>query len=126
MLQKLDEAIEMRRVLSGVYDVNLTSCWNAKLGSAILEAAYVTAANDRARQDWNPEDGEPPQYRLERPKKQEWLCGGSDILSKRHTFTHPNLIALHQQIKAWTVEMARDVTRGCTDGEVQVDTPSAR
>ena len=61
VLQKLDEAIEMRRVLSGVYDVNLTSCWNAKLGSAILEAAYVKAANDRARQDWNPEDGEPPQ-----------------------------------------------------------------
>ena len=121
VLQKLDEAIEMRRVLSGVYDVNLTSCWNAKLGSAILEAAYVKAANDRARQDWNPEDGEPPQYRLERPKKQEWLCGGSDILSKRHTFTHPNLIALHQQIKAWTLKWRRYTD---ADGEVQVDTPS--
>ena len=59
VLEHLDEAIEMRRVLSGVYGVNLTSCWDAKLGSSIVEAAYVAAANRRMAETWDYANGEP-------------------------------------------------------------------
>ena len=27
---------------------------------------------------------------LEPPRKTEWVCGGTDILSDRHSFTDPN------------------------------------
>ena len=35
-------------------------------------------------------DEEPEPFGSEPPAKTEWVCGGTDILSDRHSFTDPN------------------------------------
>ena len=49
------------------------------------------------------------------------MCGGSDILSKRHSVTDPKLVALVQKIKGWTLHWRRTTD---STGAVKMEKPS--
>ena len=120
MLEHLDAAIEMRRVLGEQYGVNLTSRPDAKLAEIIVKTAYTAAMNQKILATWDG-DEEPEPFVLEPPRKTEWVCGGTDILSNRHSFTDPNLMALLNKVKGWTMHWRRWVD---ANGSVQMDKPS--
>ena len=101
--------------------MSLTSRADAKVGETIVKTAYTKAENNRIIAEWQ-QDGEPEYYKLERPRKNEWVCGGSDILSDR-TLLHQSehLTAVVEKIKGWTLHWKRwkDAT-----GAIQMEKPS--
>lgn len=118
VLKHLNAALEMRRVLGQQYEVSLTSRADAKLAEMIVATAYTKAMNAKLRE--GPHDEEPV-FRLEPPHKSEWVCCGSDILSPRHQFTDPNLLALVKMIKGWTLHWRRTVDK---NGDTTMHTPN--
>ena len=76
--------------------------------------------NEKILADWDG-DEEPEPFVLDPPRKSEWVCGGADILSNRHSFTDPNLVALLNKVKGWTMHWRRWVD---ANGSVQMDKPS--
>ena len=120
VLEHLNEAIEMRVALGEQFNVSLTSRADATVGETIVKAAYTKAENDRIMAEWQ-QDGEPEYYRLERPRKNEWVCSGSDILSDRHCFTNPALTAVVEKIRGWTLHWKRSKD---PTGAIKMDKPS--
>lgn len=110
----------MRRVLGEQYGVNLTSRPDAKLAEMIVKTAYAAAMNRKVLAEWDG-DEEPEPFVLDPPRKTEWVCGGTDILSSRHSFTDPSLVALLNKVKGWTMHWKRRVD---ANGSVQMDKPS--
>ncbi len=121
VLERLDKGIEMRRVMSEKYGINLTSDSNARLSERVVVTHYERLMQERVNATWNPEDDEPPAYRLKAPKKTEWLCGGIDLLSRRHTFTDPRLQNLLATVSGWNMKWRR-ITN--TKGEPDFETPA--
>ena len=119
VLEYLDRAIEMRRSLSERYHVNLTSHPTGKLGEAIVITAYEQEMNRRIAAAW-PDDEEPDTYRMERPKQNEWLCGGLDILSDRHKFRSKDLKELYAKIAQYSFHWTKTVNAA---GESTFTTP---
>jgi hypothetical protein len=120
LVQHLDAALEMRRVLGEQYGVNLTSRADAKLAEIIVSTGYVKAMNDKIMEEWQ-QDEEPEYFKLEPPRKCEWVCGGSDILSKQHSFSDPELVTLVNKVRGWSLHWHR-VTD--TTGLVKMEKPS--
>ena len=120
VLEHLSEALEMRRALGDVYGANLTALADAKLGEIIMRIAYTKAVNDRILAEWQ-QDEEPEYFKLQPPRQTEWVCGGNDILSDRHSFTDPELLRLLGKLRALTLHWKRRTDR---DGEIVMDLPS--
>ena len=120
VLEHLDAAIEMRRALGLQYGVNLISRADAKLAEMMVKTAYTAAMNEKILAQWAGAE-EPEPFVLRPPRKTDWVCGGTDILSDRHSFTDPNLVALLNKVKGWTMHWRRWVD---ANGSVQMDKPS--
>jgi len=88
----------MRRVLRDQYGVSLTSRADAKLAEIIVSTGYANAMNNKIMEEMQ-QDEEPEYFMPEPPRKSEWVCGGSDILSTRHSFSDPELVALVKKVK---------------------------
>ena len=105
-LQHLNEMIEMRRVLSAECRRNLTSMAESKLAETIVATTYTDSINQRLQAEWDGEEEFEP-FVLSRSRKAEWVVGGSDILSKKHSFNDPALIALLDRIRGLTLHWKR-------------------
>ena len=119
VLEYLDKAVEMRRSLGERSGVNLTSHPTGKLGETIIIAAYQREMNRRIAAT-TPDDEEPEQYRMTKPKQTEWLCGGTDILNNRHKFTNKELQGLYAKIAQHTFRWVKKTT---PEGKVEMHTP---
>ena len=119
VLEYLDRAIEMRRKLGEHYHTNLTSHPTGKLGEAIVITAYQQEMNRRIAASW-PDDEEPEPYRMLRPRQNEWVCGGLDILSDRHEFRTNELKELYAKIAQYSFHWTKTVSAA---GESTFTTP---
>ena len=75
--------------------------------------------NRRIAAAW-PDDEEPDTYRMARPKQNEWLCGGLDILSDRHKFRSKDLKELYAKIAQYSFHWTKTVNAA---GESTFTTP---
>ena len=96
----------MRRVLSAECRRNLTSMAESKLAETIVATTYTDSINQRLQAEWDGEEEFEP-FVLSRSRKAEWVVGGSDILSKKHSFNDPALIALLDRIRGLTLHWKR-------------------
>ena len=71
VLEHLDAAIGMRRLLGEQYGVNLTSRPDAKLAEIIVKTTYTAAMNQKILATWDG-DEEPEPFALEPARKTEW------------------------------------------------------
>jgi hypothetical protein len=88
-------------VLCEQYNICLLSDSDAKLGERVVVSEYERRINEAIPATADPNDGEPKAFRLRAPRKNEWLCGGIDIISKRHTFDDENLRNLLDDMLQW-------------------------